>query len=268
MSKVVFGVLHSKLMQREIPYRVILPKDYESSDKQYPVLYLLHGLFGSCDNWIDSTGIVKYSKSLETIIVLVEGGNGWYVDSENIPLNKFENYIIEELILEVEKKFRIDKRKGKRAIAGLSMGGYGAFKFALKRPDLFCFAASMSGAFIAPSLSQHEQKTIFDELLPSINEAFGDQDSQTREQNDIFSLINKTSSQEVLNLPYFYFDCGLNDVFLSVNREIADAMRKQYFSFEFHEIAGGHDWTYWDQQIQVVLNQAKKFFGHQSDNLK
>lgn len=268
MSKVVFGVLKSKLMQREIPYRVILPKNYDSLDKKYPVLYLLHGLFGSCDNWLVSTKMVDYSNSLETIFVLVEGGNGWYVDSESIPDNQFESYIIEELIPEVEKKFRIDSRKEKRAIAGLSMGGYGAFKFALKRPDLFCFAASMSGAFIAPSLSQSEQKTIYDELLPSIHGAFGDKESQIRVQNDIFGLINKTSSQEVLNLPYFYFDCGFNDVFLSVNREIADAMRRKNISFEFHEIAGGHDWSYWDQQIQVVLNQANKFFGHPSDNLK
>lgn len=268
MSKVVFGVLQSKLMQREIPYRVILPKHYYFLDKKYPVLYLLHGLFGSCDNWLDSTEIVDYSKSLETIIVLVEGSDGWYVDSENIPHNQFESYIIEELIPEVERKFRIDSRKEKRAIAGLSMGGYGAFKFALKQPVLFCFVASMSGAFIAPKLGKSGQITIFDELLPSINEAFGDQDSQSREQNDIFSLINKTSSQEILNLPYFYFDCGLNDVFLSVNREIADAMRRKNISFKFHEIAGGHDWSYWDHQIQVVLNQANKFFGHHSDNLK
>lgn len=261
MSRIVFGNLKSGLLKKDVPYRVILPEDYKTSlNKKYPALYLLHGLFGSCDNWLNSTEIAEYSRSIGSIIVLVEGGDGWYVDSKMLPLNKFESYIIEELMPEIEAIFRVDNQKKARAVAGLSMGGFGAFKFALKRPDLFCFAASMSGAFIAPELYQTSRKTIWDELLPSINAAFGERNSEIRQENDIFSLIEKTSDEEVSNLPFFYFDCGLDDVFLPVNREIAEAMQSQKINFEYKEISGGHDWIYWDRQIQVILNLAKTNF--------
>ncbi|MEK7724466.1 MAG: alpha/beta hydrolase family protein [Acidobacteriota bacterium] len=257
MGKVIFGNLQSKLMRRNIPYRIILPTQYYSSKQNYPVLYLLHGLFGNCDNWLDLTGIVKYAKSFEAIIVTVEGGNGWYSDSKTDASDKFESYIIEELIPEISLKLRTENRKEKRAIAGLSMGGYGSFKFAIKRPDLFCFVGSMSGALIAPTLTVENQGGIWDELLPSINEVFGDKDSLTRQENDLFRLISKCSTDKIKELPFFYFDCGIEDTFLEANREFADIFQKRNIQFEYHEVSGGHDWDYWDKQIKVILSLAE-----------
>lgn len=263
MGKVLFGNLQSKLLQREIPYIIILPASYDASEENYPVLYLLHGLFGSCDNWLENTKIIQYAESFEGIIVLVEGSNGWYSDSETVLSNKFESYILEELIPQIEREFKVDNLRDKRAIAGLSMGGFGSFKFAFKRPDLFCFAGSMSGAFIAPSLTNAEKGTIWDELLPSINETFGSIENLSRKQNDLFNLINNISSEAISMLPYFYLDCGIEDIFLKVNRELAKLMEKQNINFEYHEVKGGHDWNYWDQQIQVILSLVNKVFSHQ-----
>lgn len=268
MSRIIFGNLQSELMQRDIPYRVILPTEYHASDLFYPVLYLLHGLFGSCDNWLDNTKITQYAESFEAIIVLVEGGNGWYADSPLNLSNKFESYFIDELIPEISDKFRIDESREKRAIAGLSMGGYGSLKFAIKRPDLFCFAGSMSGAFNAPRLTDSELGTNWDELIPSISEAFGDKENITRNQNDLYNLINNISQEVISKLPYFYFDCGIEDIFLKVNRELAVLFEQRNIDFEYHEVKGGHDWNYWDQQIQVILSLVKKVFSHQLDNLK
>lgn len=240
-------------MQREIPYRVILPTNYDQAQKSFPVIYLLHGLFGSCDNWLDLTKITDYSAEKELILVLVEGGNGWYTDSVCTTGNKFESYIIKELVTEIENLFKIIAKRESRAIVGLSMGGYGAFKFSLKNPDLFSFAGSMSGAFVAPQKADYVSAVDWEILNPSILETFGKENNQTRLENDLFLILDKLSAERISKLPYFYFDCGLEDSFININREFAKALKKKNISFEFHEIKGGHNWDYWDKQIRKIL---------------
>ena len=130
--------LDSKLMKREMPYRVILPVGYEvNTSEKFPVIYLLHGLTGHFNNWTDKSKIVEYAKNYNYIIVTPEGDNGWYSDSATVENDKYESYIIQELIPEIEKKFRAQTNRESRAIAGLSMGGYGAMKFGLKYPEKF-----------------------------------------------------------------------------------------------------------------------------------
>lgn len=126
--------LDSKLMTRKMPYAVILPAGYErDKTRRYPTLYLLHGLTGHHSDWTRSDDFVSYiSNKHEFVVVLVEGENGWYVNSATLPREKFESYIIEELIPEVDKNFRTIADKRGRAVAGLSMGGYGSIKFGLK----------------------------------------------------------------------------------------------------------------------------------------
>ena len=139
--------LKSGLMGREMPYRVILPPGYAArSQERFPVIYLLHGLTGHYNNWTDLTKLGDYSQRYRVIIVTPEGGDGWYTDSSANPTDKYESYIIQELIPEVERKYRTLPTRDKRAIAGLSMGGYGALKFGLKYPEKFVLAGSFSGA--------------------------------------------------------------------------------------------------------------------------
>ena len=138
--------LKSELLGREVNYRVVFPADYkQNSSKRYPVIYLLHGLFGHFDNWTDKTRLAEYAAPYDFIIVTPEGGDGWYTDSVSTPGDKYESYIFRELIPEVEKKFRIDGKGSRRFIAGLSMGGYGAIKFGLKNPQMFAMVGSFSG---------------------------------------------------------------------------------------------------------------------------
>src|SRR6476469_8192893 len=90
--------LSSKLMARDMPYRVVLPNDYSTSNetKRYPVIYLLHGLTGHFDNWTDKTKLAQYAASYKFIVVTPEGGDGWYTDSSTILSDKYEDYIIKE----------------------------------------------------------------------------------------------------------------------------------------------------------------------------
>src|SRR6476620_10279660 len=129
--------LNSHLLARKVSYRVLLPNEYsdpKNRNRRYPVIYLLHGLSGHFDNWTDKTKLTAYAADYDFIIVMPEGDDGWYTDSVTVPNDKYETYIIKELIPEIDKKFRTLADREHRIIAGLSMGGYGSIKFGLKYP--------------------------------------------------------------------------------------------------------------------------------------
>ena len=142
----------SKLVGKTLPYSVVLPVEYAQPGKEtirYPVLYLLHGLAGHYSNWLSKTRLSEYAARYSVIIITPEGNDGWYTDSATVAADKYETYIVQELIPNVESRYRALKGREGRSIAGLSMGGYGALKFGLKYPDKFVFAASISGALDA-----------------------------------------------------------------------------------------------------------------------
>src|ERR1041385_8493285 len=156
----------SKLVNTTLPYNVILPDDYDSSPTtRYPVLYLLHGLTGHYSDWVARTNVADYASEYRLIVVTPEGNDGWYTDSATVATDKYESYILKELIPDVQQRYRTIEARYGRSIAGLSMGGYGAIKFGLKSPSTFVFAASMSGAFSAPRLNDKE---IPDSWRPSL----------------------------------------------------------------------------------------------------
>ena len=112
----------SKLVGQTLPYNVLLPVDYNqpaAKSKHYPVLYLLHGLTGHYNNWIEHTRLADCAAGYDVIIVMPEGNNGWYTDSASAPSEKYESYILQELIPDVEQRFRASSAREGRAIAGL-----------------------------------------------------------------------------------------------------------------------------------------------------
>jgi S-formylglutathione hydrolase FrmB len=245
----------SKLVNTTLPYNVILPGDYDSSrTTRYPVLYLLHGLTGHYSDWIQRTNIADYAAGYRIIVVMPEGNDSWYTDSAITTTDKYESYILQELIPDVQQRYRTIEARYGRAIAGLSMGGYGAIKFGLKSPSTFVFAASMSGAFSAPRLTDKE---IPDGWRPSLKN-FGASESQTRTANDLFEILKKLPAARVASLPYFYFDCGTEDspLIFPSNRELAALMFEKKIPHEFRELPGDHSWGYWDQQVREVLKIA------------
>ena len=245
----------SKLINTTLPYNVILPTDYDTSKStRYPVLYLLHGLTGHYNDWIARTNIADYAADYRIIVVMPEGNDGWYIDSAIASTDKYETYIIQELIPDVQQRYRTIEARYARAIAGLSMGGYGAIKFGLKSPATFVFAASMSGAFSAMRLTDKE---IPESWRPSLKN-FGDGGSQTRIGNDLFEILQKITASRVASLPYFYFDCGTEDspLIFPSNRELAALMFEKKIPHEFRELPGDHSWAYWDQQVQEILKIA------------
>ena len=252
MSRHVDRILKSSLIQKDIWYRVLLPDDYLQSEGRYAVLYLLHGLFGSFENWTDLTGLDEYIRNYRLIVVMPEGGDNWYTDT--LADEAYERYLIHELLPEIDGVFRTVTDRSGRSIAGNSMGGYGAFKFGLKYPNLFSFAGSFSGAFHAPKLFGPTEFGSWEDLGPSISRVFGRANSRIRSDNDIEAILNDLTREQLASLPFFYFDCGSQDSFLQINREMDSIFSKFGVSYEYHELEGGHEWPYWDERIHDFLD--------------
>jgi putative tributyrin esterase len=251
----------SKLTGKLLPYSVVLPTSYEEQGKEkssYPTLYLLHGLSGNHSNWFSKTKLTEYAAHYEMIVVTPEGGDGWYTDSATVPADKYESYIMQELLSDVERRYRAVKAREGRAIAGLSMGGYGALKFGVKYPDQFIFAASMSGALDAATRTAANPGFAWDYIRPSIMQTFGEADNQTRADNDLYRLFRAVSTERKGSLPFFYLDCGTEDGFLATNRELATILLERKIPHEFRQLPGGHNWAYWDAQVREVLKLAAK----------
>lgn len=233
----------SASLAREVTYRVVLPPDYETSGMRYPVMYLLHGLWGTYTDWDTNTHLREVAARFPVIIVLPEGHNSWYTNAEKPPQDRYEDFLIKDLIPEVEKSFRTLQSRTWRAVAGLSMGGYGSMKFALRRPDLFAFAGSLSGALREDDFIERYKQV-------GTLEIFGEPGSPTRSNNDVFLLAQKV---DVNSLPFLYLACGTEDPHFPENRDFADLLQKRKVRHQFMELPGVHDWNFWDQQLPPLL---------------
>jgi S-formylglutathione hydrolase FrmB len=246
----------SALLGTSLPYQVILPADYAASPSaRYPVLYLLHGLSDHASTWIERTNVVEHAAAYRLIIVAPEGNNGWYTDSAIVPSERYESYLLEELVPDVQRRFRTIEEGYARGIAGLSMGGYGALKMALKHPDEFAFAASMSGALNAARFTAKDSGG-WDLVEQSIQRAFGPVDSPTRTKNDLSGLLHAMESVGRKPFPYLYLDCGTEDAFVEQSRAFTGLLLEKQIAHEYHQVPGVHNWELWDRRIREVLAVA------------
>ena len=246
----------SKLTNATLPYNVILPPDYRgSSATRYPVLYLLHGFGGHYSDWVTHANVADYAAQYRMIVVMPEGNNGWYTDSAGVASDKYESYILRELIPDVQKRYRTIEARYGRAVAGLSMGGYGALKFGLKTPETFAFVGSLSGALAAPAWTEDDLKNL-KSIRDSVFSVFGSVGSETRKANDIYEMTRGLSAARVAALPYIYLDCGTEDFLIGLNQQFAALLREKKIPHEYRELPGDHNWAYWDQQVPEVLQLA------------
>lgn len=251
--QLVTDSVQSTALGRVMKYRVLLPEGYALSRDRYPALYLLHGLGGDYLDWSTRTNLARVAARLRIVIVMPEGENAWYTNAANGG-PRFEDYIASDLVQDVERKYRVIRARYGRAIAGLSMGGYGAIKIALRHPAEFAAAGSFSGAFRATD-------TAYDDSLGPLKDQtyqiYGPAGSETRTANDVVMMA---SSALAADAPRFYLDCGTSDPFLQSNREVVAMLQKRGFKYEYHEVPGAHDWEYWNARIAVFLPWVMQHF--------
>ncbi len=158
---------------------------------------------------------------------------------------------------DVEGKYRVIPACYARAIGGLSMGGYGAIKFGLRRPAQFAVAGSMSGAVgagrsVAATTAASEPATPAQRAARERASALlGTPGSAERAGNDLFALVEASDAGA---LPYLYLDCGTEDALLEVNREFTALLRRRKVAYEYHELPGGHTWDFWDRRVMAFLD--------------
>jgi putative tributyrin esterase len=240
----------SKSLQREMAYRVNLPKDYFNTEIRYPVLYLLHGLTGHYRSFEAHSNLTRYLDRYQLIAVSIEGENSWYLNSATNPKEKWEDYFLKDVISDVQERFRINGGDA-RAIAGISSGGYAAINLALKYPGLFFFAGSLSGAVTAP------RDPRFDKAFKSFgfSDIFGPPDSATRKENDVFLLAEKAEPQHT---SFIFMACGTDDDTIDGQHQFADLLRKRHIAYEAIEFPGEHEWTFWEAALPAMLRSLAR----------
>lgn len=238
MQDVIF---HSAALGREMPYRVFLPAHIAAGTK-LPVVYLLHRGNGGFRDWSNDSTVSGFaSKGL--ILVMPEGEFSYYMNAAEKPADRFEDYTFTDLISDVESRFPAAATRDKRALIGISMGGFAAIKIALTRPELFVFVAAFS-----PSIDiTHRRFNVkrWGEWR-RVRSIFGPLGSAERLSRDPIMLAR---SADPAKLPYLYITAGENEPLLDPDRRFAGELKSLNIQFEFHTQPGGHDWSEWNKQI-------------------
>lgn len=241
----------SAALKRTVSVNVILP--YEKFRAPYPTMYLLHGLTDNCNGWLTYSRIRLWAEESGLAVVMPSGENSFYMDIlvKDGCLGDFGEYIGRELVEVTRELFPLSRRREDTCLAGLSMGGFGACRNALKYCDTFGRAAILSGA-----LHIYEYPVSWVETQGNtIGEVrnFGNLEETRNSDRNPRYLINEVKSDPAKQFPSFYVACGLQDVLLEANRSIAKALSEAGADVTYEEGEGAHDWNFWDTYIRHVL---------------
>ena len=245
----------SKILKSERKFAIYLPPDYESSERSYPVLYLLHGAGDDQTGWVqfgEVLGItdqaIREGKATPMIIVMPDANTdqrGYFNDISG--QFNYEDFFFDELMPYVEKTYRIKSEKRYRAVAGLSMGGGGSFMYALHRPDLFSSACPLSAYVGSLTLEGFKERRIKED------DSYTEEEIKAYyERHNALSLI-ENATEENKNAVRWYIDCGDDDFLYEGNSLAHIAMKKKGINHEYRVREGAHNWTYWRESLPEVL---------------
>ena len=239
----------SNALQVNTAARVILP---ETGEPPYPTLYLLHGLSDDESMWTRRTSIERYVADLPLIVVMPNGGRGFYLDAaEGF---RYAAAIGDELPRRIEETFPAKRERGGRALAGLSMGGHGALQIALSRPNDFCAAASLSGAV---GFGHYPENRDGAPYSPEFRRILGAGDPA----GSAADVWHHAATLAPESLPALRIDCGTEDFLIAHNRAFHAFLEEKRVAHEYVEYPGAHDWPYWDAHIQDVLKFLRPVLG-------
>jgi enterochelin esterase-like enzyme len=248
--------LKSKILNSERKYAVYLPSDYDHSNREYPVLYLLHGAGDDHTGWVQfgevksiADNANKEGLSTSMIIVMPDaqtGKRGYFNDIDNNW--NYEDFFFQEFIPFIEKKYRIKSEKRYRAIAGLSMGGGGTFIYALRHPDMFSSACPLSGYM--GKLSYNEFYESNEEKLKKYRR---EKVFNYYSNHNALSIIQNQTDENLKSVRW-YIDCGDNDFLYEGNSLVHIALKKRGVPHEYRVRDGAHNWTYWRSALPEVLS--------------
>ena len=244
---------YSAAMHKKIKAVVITPAGYDTM-KQIPVVYLLHGYSDNYAGWVTKAkGVEALADEYHVLIVCPDGGySSWYWDSPVDTTYKYETYISTELVKWVDAHYRTIADKKGRAITGLSMGGHGALYLAIKHPNVFGAAGSMSGGVdIRPFPNNWEMTKRLGTYAAN---------PQYWEQNTVINMLHLIQP----NTLQIIIDCGVDDFFYKVNENLHEQLLYRNIPHDYITRPGAHTWPYWANAVKYQIQFMSNFFKSQS----
>ena len=263
-SKVVKDSIYSNNLKCWQKYNVYLPTGFEKSEKQYPVVYLLHGLYGSYFNWEKSGNmklvadeLISSGEADEMVIIMPNAGdydvrnyqNGYF----NVVDWPYEDFFFNELLPAAEKKYRVIGDKEHRAIMGLSMGGGGSVVYSQRHPDMFSSCYAMS-AWLDNKMGEVAGNNQKKDKLYIVCESVSEHSAINFVENADDATIAKLKTVK------WFIDCGDDDFLMDLSILLYQKMRDKKIKAELRIRNGVHNWEYWHTALRMALPFASRNF--------
>ncbi|BDD08284.1 endo-1,4-beta-xylanase [Fulvitalea axinellae] len=251
----------SDILKSEVKYSVYLPADYAVSKRDYPVLFLLHGYTGDNTDWTQKGDIqhiademIKNGELTPCVIIMPDAGNCYYLDSYDGKWD-YHKMLVKEFVPAMRSEYRLRDGSRYTAVAGLSMGGFGATLFAAKNPDVFGQAVALSAAFWTDErLIGLDQKGFQRSFGPQLGNDLKGKKRVSGLWKEFSPLILfKTADKDKMNTVRWYFDCGDDDFLYIGNDRMHTLLRNRGIRHEYRMRDGAHNWAYWRSGIRLGL---------------
>jgi len=272
-SRIDCSALNSQILKQVVHYCVYLPAGYDASAaqhpaKRYPLLYFLHGLGDNEQTLFNGGGwtllddLRNQHKMGDFLIVSPEGRRSFYINSADGAL-RYNDFFLQEFIPQIEGKYRIRAGRASRAISGISMGGYGALRFAFAHPELFSAASAQSAALIIESPQTLDSASLTGAPLAGVlAPVFGKPINVAHwNENSPFVLAKKNAA--ALRKLTIYFNCGQDDNygFEKGAAALHEELQREGVKHEYHPYPGDHSLTYFLSHFGEVMEFHSKAFG-------
>lgn len=224
---------------------ILLPEGYANSRLRYPVLYLLHG-GGQDHTAFAARPWFAALLSRGMIVVTPNAGDSWYVNSAADPKARYEDFVVQDLVPYVDGQYRTVATRDGRALAGISMGAWGAMMLGLKHHQLFSAIGAMSGPYL---ISRQDPKM---DMTSRTQQRFGAPDTPERRERDPVTLLAAIANESV---PLLYLASGNQDIFVTDNRRFVERLTARKIPYEYRELSPfGHSWDVWDGQLAAFFD--------------
>lgn len=216
--------------------------------KKAPVIYLLHGLSDNCTSWQRFTGIEQYAASMGAVVIMPEVQRSFYMDLSAGP--QYFSYISQELPTFCEHIFGVSNKACDRYVMGLSMGGYGALKCALRFPQRYAGCAAFSA--VTDINAYFENAQIGKSVFAQEQTAILGPDKCADSTDDLFWLVRQSQNKKT-TLPPLFLTCGEQDRLYEMNLGFCHELGRLGIDHNFRSWKGHHSWDFWDKSVQMAL---------------
>jgi len=246
----------SKILGMCSSVNVILPET-EPPAGGFKTLWLLHGLSDDHTVWCRNTSLERYLRDLDLAVVMPAADRSFYSNAK-VGGNFYWDYISEELPEVMRRLFRLSDKRENNFVAGLSMGGFGAFKLALNFPERLAYAGSFSGALNISGSVDSDIARRNERVAIEMGYIFGSAEQMRQDGCDLVYIVENI--KDASKFPRLYQACGTEDFLIDENREFLAAARNAGLDLEYTEEPGAHEWGFWDRHVKIFIDRTTEIF--------